>query len=75
MTGRTREYLADLALRKGVSLPNEQERDQAWASNKIDELNALPDVNFPEISEKQLRQIDKGIRRIITGIEKWTFEE
>lgn len=75
MTGRTREYLADLALKKGISLPNEQEHDQAWASDKIEKLKTMPDATFPEISEKQLSRIDSGIKKIITGIKQWTFEE
>jgi len=73
MTGKTRDYLADLANRKGVKLDGEQERDQAWASRKIDELNQLPDVSFSEITEKQRAGIDKGLAKVLKGMEQWTF--
>ncbi len=75
MTGNTRDYLADLANRKGVKLPNEQERDQAWASAKIDELNQLPDKQYPEISERQIAHIEKGVQRVLGELNKWTFQE
>ena len=79
MTGRTRDYLADLANRKGVSLPNEQERDQYWASHKIDELNALPDATFTVYSEEQKRALDKFVQKqidkVLRGMEAWTFQE
>lgn len=78
MTGKTRDYLADLANRKGVSLPNEQERDQAWASRKIDELNAMPDATFVVYSEEQAQKlknyIQKQINKVLTGMEAWTFQ-
>ena len=74
MTGNTRDYLADLANRKGVKLEGEQERDQAWASAKIDELNQLPDKIYPEISERQIAQIDKGVQRALEELDKWTFQ-
>lgn len=75
MTGNTRDYLADLANRKGVKLPNEQERDQAWASAKIDELNQLPDATFPDITEKQKRGIENRVIKVLEGMDRWTFAE
>lgn len=75
MTGNTRDYLADLANRKGVKLPNEQERDQAWASAKIDELNQLPDATFPDITEKQKRGIENRVIKVLEGMDRWTFQE
>ena len=74
MTGKTRDYLADLANRKGVKLEGEQERDQAWASRKIDELNQLPDATFSDITENQLKRIETRTQRVIEGMERWTFE-
>lgn len=74
MTGRTRDYLADLANRKGVKLPGEQEREQAWASSKIEELLALPDANFAPITEKQSTRIAERTAAIIVEMKRWTFE-
>ncbi len=78
MTGRTRDYLADLANRKGVSLPNEQERDQAWASRKIDELNALPDATFTVYSKEQEQELNqfvqKQIDKVLRSMKAWTFQ-
>lgn len=75
MTGRTRDYLADLANRKGVSLPNEQERDQAWASRKIYELNELSDATFDEFTDEHAENIQNHIDRVLRGLERWTFQE
>lgn len=79
MTGRTRDYLADLANRKGVLLPNEQERDQAWASRKIDELNALPDATFTVYSEEQKQALDKFVQKqvnkVLESMRAWSFQE
>lgn len=74
MTGRTRDYLSDLALLKGVSFPGGQEMTQAQASETIEELKLMPDAVFPPISETQLSSIDKGIAKIIRELNKWTFE-
>lgn len=75
MTGRTRDYLADLALKKGVTFPNEQEREQAWASVRIDELKNMPDANFEEFTEADAERVQKQIDKVIEGMESWTFLE
>ena len=75
MTGKTRDYLADLANKKGVSLPNEQERDQAWASAKIDELNQLPDASFNDFTPAQAEAIQKRTNKVLEEMSKWTFQE
>ena len=75
MTGKTRDYLADLANRKGIKLDGEQDRDQAWASRKIDELNQLPDATYPEITERQLARIEKSTIKVLEGMDQWTFQE
>lgn len=74
MTGRTRDYLADLANRKGVKLPGEQEREQAWASAKIDELNKLDDKDYSELAPEQSLRILNRIDKIVSGMNAWTFE-
>lgn len=73
MTGNTRDYLADLANRKGVKLPGEQDRDQPWASRTIEELKALPDANFEEITPEQIAKIDEGIESVVKEIRRWTL--
>lgn len=73
MTGNTRDYLADLANRKGVKLPGEQDRDQPWASRTIEELKALSDANFEEITPEQIAKIDEGIESVVKEIRRWTL--
>lgn len=75
MTGRTRDYLADLANRKGISLPNFQEAAQAEASRKIEELLELPDAAFSELTGETEARVLKRIEGIVKGIGKWTFAE
>ena len=73
MTGNTRKYLSDLANRKGVRFENAISETQAWASDRIDELKAMPDATFPEITEKQRNSIVNGIEKITGEMNKWTF--
>lgn len=73
MTSNTRDYLADLALKKGVSLVGFQDSSQGAASDKIDELKALPDMEFREISPEEYQRIERGIQAIEKEIEKWTL--
>lgn len=76
MTGKTREYLADLANRKGVLLPvGFEESSQAVASAKIEELKALPDASFPELSESDRAESRNAIAKIKQELAKWTFEK
>ena len=75
MTGKTRDYLADLANRKGVTLPGFQDADQATASKRIEELKALPDKVFTEPDESILGAVQIKIDGIIKEINKWTFGE
>lgn len=75
MTGRTRNYLADLANKKGVSLPGMQDASQAEASAKIDELKKLPDKEFAELTEADAAEAASAIKKINQEMQKWTFEE
>lgn len=75
MTGNTRKYLADLANRKGVILPDMQEASQAAASDKIEELKTLPDKEFAELSEKDVAEVKGAIDKINKEMNKWTFAE
>ena len=75
MTGNTRKYLSDLANRKGVRFENAVAESQAWASNRIDELKAMPDAKFPEITQGQRDNVVRGIEKIIGEMNKWTFTQ
>ena len=75
MTEGQRDYLADLALRKGVVLEDTDNKSVAWASKKIDELKAMDDAECleptPEFSKKVIATVDN----IIKGIRAWTFQK
>lgn len=75
MTGRTRDYLADLALKKGVELAGWQDVTQSAASKKIDELAKLPDANFSQVGIKDQEAFFKRIDKTITELMKWTLTE
>lgn len=75
MTEAQRNYLADLANRKGVRLEDTDDKSVAWASAKIEELKEMPDYQFQEISDKQVERIDKLVTKTITELHKWTFAE
>ena len=73
MTGKTRDYLADLALQKGVNLGRVEGYPQGYASNKIDELKRNPDADFqPVTAEDSLRLVER-INSINKEIGKWTL--
>ena len=74
MTESQRDYLADLAAKKGVILENTDDVSAAWASNKIEELKAMPDLVFDEVTPEIDRSIDKKIDSINFELSKWTFQ-
>lgn len=73
MTESQRDYLADLAGKKGVQLSETDGLSVSQASVKIEELKALPDVNFPEISDGQIAEIDKRVRGVLSELRNWGF--
>lgn len=75
MTGNTRNYLADLALKKGVSVGDFENATQAAASKKIDELQRLPDASFAPVSIKEQERVIKKIDKVIAEIMKWTLTD
>lgn len=75
MTKNQRDYLADLANRKGVKLPGAEDWDTARASREIDRLKALPDKVFPQISEAQIAKISRGVEKVVEELHLWTFGE
>jgi hypothetical protein len=74
MTEGQRDYLADLALQKGVVLDDTEDKSVAWASAKIEELKAMPDATFPEPSAADTARLDKKIDEILAELAKWGFE-
>lgn len=73
MTEEQRDYLADLALAKGVRLEDTDRKSAAWASQKISELEAMPDAEFPEISEAEVQKIDLMTEWVRKELKRWTF--
>lgn len=74
MTESQRDYLADLANRKGIRIEGAADFSVAQASAKIEELKAMPDYEYPEITESQERKIDSQIEAIRSDMKLWGFE-
>ena len=73
MTEPQRDYLADLANKKGVRIENTDEMSVAAASAKIDELKAMPDAVFDEVTEKQLAEVERRTGSILANMNLWRF--
>ena len=73
MTENQRDYLADLAGRKGVRLFDTDNWSVAKASEEIDRLKELPDAEFAEISESEEEKINKLTNNALTELWKWGF--
>ena len=73
MTENQRDYLADLAGRKGVRLFDTDNWSVAKASEEIDRLKELPDADFDEISEAEEEKINKLTNNALTELWKWGF--
>ena len=73
MTEPQRDYLADLANKKGVRIENTDEMSVAQASAKIDELKAMPDAVFDEVTEKQLAEVERRTGNILANMNLWGF--
>ncbi len=71
MTEGQRDYLADLAGKKGVRIKDTDNVSAAWASAKIEELKSMPDAVFDEADPKKT---DRYIKQIVTEMKKWTFQ-
>lgn len=71
MTEGQRDYLADLAGKKGVRIEDTDNVSAAWASAKIEELKLMPDAVFDEFDSKKT---DRYIKQIVTEMKKWTFQ-
>jgi len=75
MTENQRNYLADLAGRKGVRIESSDNISQAEASRLIDELKALPDKDFPEPTAEELAEVKNLTNHAIEELHKWNFAE
>lgn len=73
MTENQRDYLADLAGRKGIILRNTGEWSVSQASAEIDRLKELPDATFGTITDQENEEIDKRINRTLSELRKWGF--
>lgn len=74
MTEGQRDYLADLAGRKGVRLEGTDNVSAAWASAKIEELKAMPDASFDAVGPELAAKLEKKTANIIDEVSKWTFQ-
>lgn len=74
MTEGQRNYLADLAGRKGVRLFDTDNISVAKASEKIEELKAMPDAEFNGVTDEQENEIDKRINNVLTELHRWNFQ-
>lgn len=74
MTEAQRNYLADLAAKKGAILENTDDVSVAWASAKIEELKMLPDAIFDDISEAEVALINKYTDQVLKGLSLWSFQ-
>lgn len=73
MTENQRNYLADLAGQKGVRLRDTDNWSVSKASEEIENLKAMPDATFDEITEEEIEQIDKMTARTMSELHKWGF--
>lgn len=73
MTETQRNYLADLAARKGVRVKNTDNMSVSAASTKIEELEALPDAEFNEITEEEKSHIRNLVDKARKELQQWTF--
>lgn len=75
MTENQRNYLADLAGQKGVRLFDTDNWSVAKASEEIENLKAMPDANFDEISDGDVEKIDELTTTTLKELQRWTFQK
>lgn len=73
MTENQRDYLADLAGQKGVRLSDTDNWSVSKASEEIEQLKAMPDATFDEITEDEQAQIDQGVQKSLKALWSWGF--
>ena len=75
MTENQRNYLADLAGQKGIRLSDTDNWSVAKASEEIENLKAMPDATFDEITDAEAREVDNLVDNALTELSKWGFVE
>lgn len=73
MTEAQRDYLADLAARKGIRVRGTDSMSVAVASAKITELEAMPDAEFREIAPEEEAYIQKVVDKAREELGQWGF--
>lgn len=73
MTENQRNYLADLAGRKGVRLFDTDNWSVSKASEEIERLKEIPDANFKEITQAQINSIERLTKQTLNNLHKWGF--
>lgn len=73
MTENQRDYLADLAGRKGVRLFDTDGWSVAKASEEIENLKAMPDAAFEDLTEAESEKIDRLTNNALIELRKWHF--
>lgn len=73
MTENQRNYLADLAGQKGVRLFDTDDWSVAKASSEIDQLKAMPDASFDDLTEAEIVEIDKRTEKTLGELRQWGF--
>lgn len=71
MTENQRDYLADLAIKKGMRLEDTDDKSPAWASKTIEELKAMPDISFSDFSETNKKAVSRIVGQAKQEIQKW----
>ena len=73
MTENQRDYLADLAGQKGTRLFDTDNWSVAKASEEIENLKAMPDAQFNELTESQAHEIDQRTENALVELRRWGF--
>lgn len=75
MTENQRDYLADLAGKKGTRLFDTDNWSVTRASEEIEAMKDLPDAIFDEAAESEVKQIDKLTNNVLEELALWTFQK
>ena len=73
MTENQRDYLADLAGRKGTRLFDTDNWSVARASEEIERLKDMPDATFDEVTAEQEQEIATLTENVLTELHRWGF--
>lgn len=74
MTENQRDYLADLAGQKGIRLSDTDNWSVAKASEEIEQLKAMPDATFDDLTAEEDQKIDGMVANALRELNRWGFE-